>query len=116
VEKTPSQPSGNKRLADAKSASLALPPYPGQFGVQDALNMASVAKLGLVPPQPAPFRPDDILTPDQLAGRLQVPLSWVYKHTDKSRSSRNRLPVLKCDGFLRFSWTDVCAWLRSNKV
>ncbi len=56
----------------------------------------------------------DILTPGQLAARLQVPVSWVYKHTDKSRSNGNRLPVLRCDGFLRFSWPDVCAWLRAN--
>jgi hypothetical protein len=78
--------------------------------------MASAAKLEIVQPQPAPFRPDDILKPEQLAERLQVPLSWVYKHTDKSRSNGNRLPVLKCDGFLRFSWTDVCAWLRNGKT
>lgn len=58
------------------------------------------------------LEPGDILTPKQLATRLQVPLSWVYKHTDSSRKSR--LPVLRCDGFLRFSWPDVCEWLRSN--
>jgi hypothetical protein len=58
------------------------------------------------------LEPGDVLTPRELAERLKVPLSWVYKHTDNSR--RKRLPVLKCDGFLRFSWPDVCAWLRSN--
>jgi len=63
---------------------------------------------------PAALDPEDILTARQLAARLQVQLSWVYKHTDKSHSNGNRLPVLKCDGFLRFSWTDVCAWLRSK--
>ena len=51
------------------------------------------------------LEPGDILTPKQLAARLQVPISWVYKHTDKSRAKR--LPVLRCDGFLRFSWPDV---------
>lgn len=60
-----------------------------------------------------PLEPGDILTPRQLAKRLKVPVSWVYRHTDRS-SSHNRLPVLRCDGFLRFSWPDVCAWLRSK--
>lgn len=59
--------------------------------------------------------PGDLLTPRELAKRLKVPLSWVYKHTDNSRSNGNRLPVLRCDGFLRFSWLDVCEWLRSRK-
>ncbi len=73
--------------------------------------MAGTQKLETTP---APMKPEDILTAKQLAERLQVPLSWVYKHTDKSRSSRNRLPVLKCDGFLRFEWPVVCEWLRSH--
>ena len=59
--------------------------------------------------------PGDLLTPRELAKRLKVPLSWVYKHTDKSRSNGQRLPVLRCDGFLRFAWPDVCEWLRSRK-
>jgi hypothetical protein len=67
-----------------------------------------------VPISQAKLEASDILTPKQLAERLQVPMSWVYKHTDNSRSSGNRLPVLRCDGFLRFSWPDVCEWLRSK--
>jgi hypothetical protein len=63
----------------------------------------------------SPIEPSDILTPKQLAKRLQVPVSWVYKHTDNSRSNGNRLPVLRCDGFLRFSWPDVCEWLRATR-
>jgi hypothetical protein len=77
--------------------------------------MASAPKLGIVQPsQPARLDPGDILTPEQLAMRLQVPLSWVYKHTDKSSKGR-RLPVLRCEGYLRFSWPEVCAWLRSKE-
>jgi hypothetical protein len=75
--------------------------------------MAASVKLGIVQASQANrLEPGDILTPKQLAERLQVPISWVYKHTDNSRSNGNRLPVLRCDGFLRFSWPDVCAWLR----
>jgi hypothetical protein len=59
--------------------------------------------------------PCDLLTPRELAKRLKVPVSWVYKHTDNSRSNGQRLPVLRCDGFLRFSWPDVLEWLRGKK-
>jgi hypothetical protein len=59
--------------------------------------------------------PGDLLTPRELAKRLKVPVSWVYKHTDNSRSNGNRLPVLRCDGFLRFDWNAVCEWLRGKK-
>jgi hypothetical protein len=77
--------------------------------------VATAAKFGIVQPsQPARLDSGDILTPEQLAGRLQVPVSWVYKHTDNSRKNGNRLPVLRCDGFLRFSWPDVCAWMRER--
>ena len=40
------------------------------------------------------LEPGDILTPKQLATRLQVPVSWVYKHTDNSRKNGNRLARL----------------------
>jgi hypothetical protein len=65
--------------------------------------------------QNQPLAPGDLLTPQELAKRLKVPLSWVYKHTDNSRANGNRLPVLRCDGFLRFDWNEVCEWMRSRK-
>ena len=63
-------------------------------------------------PGPAPrLDPGDILTPKQLAERLQVGVKWVYDHAEK----RDRpLPVLRCGRYLRFIWPDVCAWLRSG--
>jgi predicted DNA-binding transcriptional regulator AlpA len=57
--------------------------------------------------------PADILTPKQLADRLQVPVSWIYKHCSNER--KRKLPVLRCDGFLRFDWAEVSAWLRQNR-
>lgn len=74
--------------------------------------MGCAPKLAVIPASPPRLEPGDLLTPKELAARLKVPLSWVYKHTDSSR--RNKLPVLKCDGFLRFSWPDVCAWLSNG--
>jgi len=59
------------------------------------------------------LEPVDILTPEQLAKRLQVGVNWVY---EKSRARgvhhQHPLPVLRCGRYLRFSWPDVCQWLR----
>jgi len=72
--------------------------------------MATAPKLGIVSPgQPTWLDPADILTPEQLAKRLKVPVSWVYKH------SNNGLPTLRCGRYLRFSWQEVCEWLRQAK-
>jgi len=58
------------------------------------------------------IKSEDILTPTDLAKRLQVKVSWVYRHTEKG--CHNPLPVLRCDGYLRFCWPDVCEWLRGG--
>jgi hypothetical protein len=68
----------------------------------------SLVKLSTMPANRPVIEPADILTPEQLAERLQVAVSWIYKHTD-------RLPVLRCGRYLRFSWPDVCAWMRERK-
>ncbi len=76
--------------------------------------MATAAKLGIVQAAPVPLRPEDILRPEELAQRLKVPLSWVYKKAAKNDSKS--IPVLRCGRYLRFSWPDVCAWLRTEKT
>ena len=58
----------------------------------------------------------DILTPNQLAERLQVEVNWVYeKSRSRGKHSGEPLPVLRCGRYLRFYWPDVCAWLRGGK-
>ena len=58
----------------------------------------------------------DILTPNQLAERLQVGVNWVYeKSRSRGKHDGEPLPVLRCGRYLRFYWPDVCAWLRSGK-
>ena len=58
----------------------------------------------------------DILTPNQLAARLQVGVNWVYeKSRGRGKHSGEPLPVLRCGRYLRFYWPDVCAWLRGGK-
>ncbi len=61
------------------------------------------------------LEPGDILTPAQLAQRLQVGVNWVYeKSRARGKHGGNPLPVLRCGRYLRFDWNAVCAWLRSN--
>ncbi len=63
----------------------------------------------------ARIEPGDILTPTELAERLRVPLSFVYeKSRTRGNQGGNPLPVLRCGRYLRFSWPDVCEWLRSE--
>ena len=58
-----------------------------------------------------PLSPSDILTPQQLADRLQVKVGWVY---EKMRPRQpHPLPVIKMGRYLRFSWPAVSAWLES---
>ncbi len=58
----------------------------------------------------------DLLTPQQLADRLQVPASWIYEQTRHRASVRNRrpLPHLRLGKYLRFNWPDVCRWLQEQ--
>ncbi|HZQ21691.1 MAG TPA: helix-turn-helix domain-containing protein [Terriglobales bacterium] len=64
-------------------------------------------------PSPAPEATGDILTPEQLADRLQVDISWVYTQTGRRARVRNPdpLPYRKMGRYLRFSWREVEAWL-----
>lgn len=70
--------------------------------------MTQLQRVPSIQPLPA----DDILTPQELAARLKLPLSWIYEKTRQSNS--DPLPVLRCGRYLRFSWREVCAWLRRS--
>jgi hypothetical protein len=60
-------------------------------------------------------RPEDILTPEEVAKRLKVPPTWVYEKT-RSRGQRNKnpLPCLRIGKYIRFAWPQVAAWLEST--
>jgi predicted DNA-binding transcriptional regulator AlpA len=66
---------------------------------------------------PQPAMPMEILTPEQLAQRLQVKRSWVYEQTRYRADVRNAdpLPFLKLGLYLRFDWQDVLTWLERQK-
>jgi predicted DNA-binding transcriptional regulator AlpA len=60
---------------------------------------------------------DEILTPTQVAERLQAKPSWVYEQTRERAEIRNldRLPHIKMGRYLRFDWKDVLDWLERQK-
>lgn len=76
-------------------------------------------------PQPRSRRravvPDDggdLLTPEQLAGRLHVPVAWVHEQTRSRARRRNSdpLPYMHMGHYLRFSWNSVSEWLGRHEV
>jgi predicted DNA-binding transcriptional regulator AlpA len=73
-------------------------------------------KPGVIQLPQAPLRAEDILTPAQLAERLQVSKSWVFEQTRVRAKVRNEhpLPVIRLGKFLRFNWCAVCEWMAQN--
>jgi predicted DNA-binding transcriptional regulator AlpA len=76
--------------------------------------MASPHKLEVVPA----MNPEDLLTPAQLAERLQVKVSWIFEQTRTRAAIRNKnkspLPCIRLGKYLRFRWSSVCQWLEEN--
>jgi predicted DNA-binding transcriptional regulator AlpA len=61
--------------------------------------------------------PEPILTPEQVAERLQFPsVSTVYEltRTRKRKDGRKPLPALKAGKFLRFKWSMIERWLEES--
>lgn len=56
---------------------------------------------------------EEILTPQEVAARLKVPISWLYEQTRNRGRVRNRdpLPHRKMGHYLRFVWSEVREWL-----
>ncbi len=56
---------------------------------------------------------EPILTPEQVAERLQIKASTVYELT--RRRSVRPMPVLKVGKYLRFRWSEVEQWLDEGR-
>ena len=57
---------------------------------------------------------DDLLTVDEAARYLHVPLSWVYEHA--RTGSGDRLPVIKVGKYLRFDRRDLRAYIDAKRT
>jgi excisionase family DNA binding protein len=67
----------------------------------------AVSLSGLVEP---------ILTPEQVAERLQLPSSkTVYEMTRRRSSGRRPMPFFKVGKFLRFKWSEIERWMEEGR-
>jgi excisionase family DNA binding protein len=57
---------------------------------------------------------ETLLTVQEVAGLLKVPVSWVYEHA-RARDKK-RLPHLKIGKYLRFRSQDIVEWLDTWKI
>jgi hypothetical protein len=69
------------------------------------------------PVQPGKLEPSYILTPEQLAERLQVQVSFIYENTRARAGRRNPdpLPCIRMGKYLRFYWPEVEKWLERRQ-
>ena len=60
------------------------------------------------------LQPADILTPEELAARLKVRKTWLYEKIRQHGSYP--FPHFRMGRYLRFSWTEVSAWIEGTRV
>jgi excisionase family DNA binding protein len=56
---------------------------------------------------------DNFLTIDELAKKLKVPKSWLYRRTMEKGS--DSIPHFKIGKYLRFSEADIFAWIEKKR-
>jgi hypothetical protein len=114
VEKTPLQFGRNKGLADAKNASFAQPPSPHALEARKRRRRDGRGDPAM---NGEALKPCDLLTPEQLAERLQVKKSWIFEQTRNRAKVRHAhpLPCIRLGKYIRFSWPHVCEWLEHSQ-
>ena len=55
-----------------------------------------------------------LLTPEEAAELLQVPVSWMYQHT--RRRSLDRIPFVKVGHYVRFREEDLLSYINRRMV
>ena len=55
-----------------------------------------------------------LLTPDEAAALLRVPVSWMYQHT--RRRSLDRIPFVKVGHYVRFREEDLLSYINRRMV
>ena len=53
---------------------------------------------------------DRLLTAEEVAARLRVPLTWVYR-----AAREGSLPSVRCGRYRRFDAADVARWIEEQK-
>ena len=70
--------------------------------------------ITLPTPTPPASSPGLLLTPEQLAERLNVPASWIRERVRTRARVRDRdpIPVVRLGKYARFFWPDIEAWVQ----
>jgi hypothetical protein len=62
------------------------------------------------------LKPEDILTPEELAQRLKVSIGWIYEKSRlRGKYNGTPLPCLRMGRYLRFVWPEVVDWMRKSR-
>ena len=80
--------------------------------VKPWMNVADAAER--VSPHDELSATSALLTPQEVADVLKVPLSWVYEHT--RAGCCDPLPVIKIGKYLRFSPDDVLSYVHTLRA
>jgi len=63
---------------------------------------------------PLTLDPQSLLTIEEVAGLLQLPISWVYERT--RRRSSDRIPGFRLGKYWRFRHAEVLAWIERQRA
>ena len=55
--------------------------------------------------------PSELITAKELAKRLNVPVSWIYRRT---RLGQEAIPHVKMGKYVRFDWEEVVRFYKKN--
>jgi excisionase family DNA binding protein len=82
-----------------------------------ALRRFATFTIVEAPIQPGKLDHAQLLTPSQLAERLQVGVSYIYENTRKRAGVRSPdpLPSIRMGKYLRFYWPEVEKWLERRQ-
>jgi hypothetical protein len=77
-------------------------------------NRKTITLPEITPPIAPASPPGLLLSPEQLAERLNVPVSWIRERVRTRARVRDAdpIPVVKLGKYCRFFWPDVEAWVR----
>ncbi len=74
----------------------------------EGIQATAIAPAGEAP------KLERLLTPEEAAELLQVPVSWMYQHT--RRRSMDRIPFVKVGHYVRFREEDLLSYINRRMV
>ena len=80
----------------------------------DGQTGAANPRKASAPAATSPQEALEILTPEEVAKRLKVKVSWVYGK--RRPGTKNPIPCLPLGRYIRFDWNAVLRWLDSIAV